>query len=220
MSDFFEYCNFNPKKILDSLITITNQAGSTTDGTPFVYIDLFDKDFVNKNINAVFSINKKLFKIKNFLLRSQFNDIKNLKIPRVLKYTDRLSMYNSVEARVPFLDHELFQFCYSLPNDLKFKKNASRWIFKESTKNLNLNLNFTKKKKHIVDPQTEWFKKDLKEFFMDTLNSISFKNTDYFNSNLIKIHYEKFIKNEIPTSFNLLQILSSYYFLKKFKNEY
>ena len=217
MSDFFDYCNFNPKKILNSLITITNQAGSTTDGTPFVYIDLFNKDFVNENITKIFDTDKKLFKIKNFLLRSQYNDIKNLKIPRVLKYTDRLSMYNSVEARVPFLDHELFQFCYSLPNDLKFKKDVSRWIFKESTKNLNMNLNFTKKKKHIVDPQTEWLKKDLKEFFMDTLNSNSFKNLYYFNYKKIKFHYEKFIKGEIPTSFNLFQIFSAYYFLKTFK---
>ena len=79
-----------------------------------------------------------------------------------------------------------------------------------------MNLNFTKKK-HIVDPQTEWLKKDLKEFFMDTLNSNSFKNLYYFNYKKIKFHYEKFIKGEIPTSFNLFQIFSAYYFLKHLK---
>ena len=34
-------------------------------------------------------------------------DIKNIKLPRVLKYTDRLSMANGIETRVPFLDHKL-----------------------------------------------------------------------------------------------------------------
>lgn len=217
MIDFFIHSNFDENKILNNIITLTNQAGSTTDGTPYVYVDLFNKDFLNEHIHKVFL--NKISKIKNPLLRSQMDDINNLKIPRVLKYTDRLSMKNSIEARVPFLDHDLFQFCFSLPNDLKFNNKNSRWVFKEATKKIYKNLKFTKNKKHIVDPQTLWLKTDLKDFFLDILKSTSFKNLDYFNSKKIVLHYEDFLKGKVPTSFNLFQILSTYFFLKGFKNE-
>ena len=217
VGEFLIYCKFNSKKILDYLITLTNQAGSTTDGTPFVYLDLFNKEYIKEHIDEVFAVDEDISNIENPLLRSQNYDIKYLKIPRVLKYTDRLSMINSVEARVPFLDHDLFEYCYSLPNNLKFRKGVSRWIVKEATKDLSAKIKFSKNKKHIVDPQTLWLKNDLKEFFMDTINSNSFKNLYYFNEKKIKFHYEQFIKGEIPTSFNLFQIISSYFFLKTFK---
>lgn len=217
VGEFLIHCKFNSKKILDYLITLTNQAGSTTDGTPFVYLDLFNKEYVREHIDEVFAFDEDISNIENPLLRSQNYDIKYLKIPRVLKYTDRLSMINSVEARVPFLDHDLFEYCYSLPNNLKFRKGVSRWIFKEAIKDLSGKVKFSKNKKHIVDPQTSWLKNDLKEFFIDTINSNSFKNLYYFNNKKIKFHYEQFIKGEIPTSFNLFQIISSYFFLKTFK---
>jgi len=39
----------------------------------------------------------------------------------ILSKQDRLSMANSVEGRVPFLDHELVELCAALPDSLKLK---------------------------------------------------------------------------------------------------
>ena len=61
-------------------------------------------------------------------------DIKNIKLPRVLKYTDRLSMANGIETRVPFLDHKLFEFNFNLENIYKFRNGQARWIFKKFLK--------------------------------------------------------------------------------------
>ncbi len=36
-------------------------------------------------------------------------------LPALLRYCDRNSMAHSVEARLPFLDHRLVEFCFSLP---------------------------------------------------------------------------------------------------------
>jgi asparagine synthase (glutamine-hydrolysing) len=46
------------------------------------------------------------FEMENFLVKN-------------LHYTDRMSMANSVECRVPFLDHNLIQFAYSIPRNYK-----------------------------------------------------------------------------------------------------
>jgi asparagine synthase (glutamine-hydrolysing) len=36
---------------------------------------------------------------------------------------DTISMFNAMEIRLPFLDHEFIEFCLSLPSEYKFKKN-------------------------------------------------------------------------------------------------
>jgi asparagine synthase (glutamine-hydrolysing) len=40
-------------------------------------------------------------------------------LPAVLSFQDRSSMAHGVESRVPFLDHELVEFCFSLPSSYK-----------------------------------------------------------------------------------------------------
>lgn len=212
------FFNKNFKKItenniLNTLITSTFQNGSTTDGTPFINIDLLNKDFLNSVLNNKFYFQKKIS--KNLLKNSQLLDIKYLKLPRVLKYTDRLSMINGIETRVPFLDHHLFKYSFNLKENFKFRDNQSRWIFKKIYEKSKLSL---KNKRSIVDPQTKWFKNELKELFWSEINSISFKNSDFFDHKFVKNYYESFLKKKNETSFNLIQILSTQIFLKKFTN--
>ncbi|MEO8760842.1 MAG: asparagine synthase (glutamine-hydrolyzing) [Bacteroidia bacterium] len=46
------------------------------------------------------------FEMENFLVKN-------------LHYTDRMAMANSVECRVPFLDHRIVEFAYSIPRNYK-----------------------------------------------------------------------------------------------------
>ena len=43
-----------------------------------------------------------------------------------MKYSDRLSMSYGVECRVPFLDNQLFDYCFNLKNDEKYSNGMSR----------------------------------------------------------------------------------------------
>jgi asparagine synthase (glutamine-hydrolysing) len=40
----------------------------------------------------------------------------------MLHYFDRASMANSLEVRVPFLDHQIVEFCATVPNNLKVRR--------------------------------------------------------------------------------------------------
>ncbi len=89
---------------------------------------------------------------------------------------------------------------------------------KEALKKVTNKIKFEKHKKSIADPQTKWFKTHLKDFFNDNINSLNFKNLGIFNEKYITDKFNKFVKEENnATSFQFLQILSSYRFIEQFK---
>ena len=62
------------------------------------------------------------FEMENFLVKN-------------LHYTDRMAMANSLECRVPFLDHRIIEFAYSIPRKYKLGLNGNfKRILKESFK--------------------------------------------------------------------------------------
>ena len=56
-------------------------------------------------------------------------------------------------------------------------------------------------KTSVTDPQKNWMKHELKDFFLDNINSNDFKNSDYFDQKSIKNYYESFLRQDKETSF-------------------
>ena len=50
----------------------------------------------------------------------------------MLHYFDRLSMAHSLEVRVPFLDHELVEFCATIPARYKVRRLTTKYILKQA----------------------------------------------------------------------------------------
>ena len=55
-------------------------------------------------------------------------------------------MNSSVENRVPFLDHNLANFCFNLENSYKIYQNQTRYIMKELFKKYQFIISSQKKK--------------------------------------------------------------------------
>ena len=210
--------NNKSKKLNEKIFVLLNQGLATTDGTSYFNKSIFSEDFLKDfKLNTNKSFEKKAFNNLNFLKRSQLLDINFIKIPRVLKYTDRLSMSHGVETRVPFLDHNLFQYSFHLKNNEKFKNQQSRYLFKKTFQKEKVENFFIKNKKSIVDPQTFWLKNQLKEYVYDNLNSSTLKNCDYFNQKNVIKYYENFLNNKVKTSFLIFNILTTIIFIEVFK---
>ncbi len=54
----------------------------------------------------------------------------------LLHYGDAISMANSIESRMPFLDHRLVEFVWSLPSDYKIKLGIGKHIHREAMRGL------------------------------------------------------------------------------------
>ena len=65
-----------------------------------------------------------------------FIDLKT-RIPEdLLCRTDRMTMLNSVEARVPFLDHRLVEYGLWLPSRLKIQQGLGKYVLKRAAEAL------------------------------------------------------------------------------------
>ena len=62
------------------------------------------------------------------------SDVLRYSTPNLLRYEDKNSMAFSIEARVPFLDHELVEFIFSLPIDQKIKGGWNRAVYRNAMK--------------------------------------------------------------------------------------
>jgi asparagine synthase (glutamine-hydrolysing) len=61
-------------------------------------------------------------------------DINTFMLDVFLPKVDRASMANSIEVRVPFLDHSLMEFIFSLPSHLYFRKNVNKVLLHQILK--------------------------------------------------------------------------------------
>ncbi len=57
-------------------------------------------------------------------------------LPLLLHWEDRNSMAHSVESRVPFLDHRLVEFIFSLPTDFKIRNGCTKIVLRESMRGI------------------------------------------------------------------------------------
>jgi asparagine synthase (glutamine-hydrolysing) len=57
-------------------------------------------------------------------------------LPSLLHYGDRIAMAYSIECRVPFLDHRLVEFVFSLDGDAKIRDGRNKYILRESMEDI------------------------------------------------------------------------------------
>lgn len=67
---------------------------------------------------------------KNLPAYTMFLDLKTY-IPAALHRQDKMSMANSLESRVPFLDHRLVEWALTVPQALKIKGTKNKYILKK-----------------------------------------------------------------------------------------
>lgn len=103
----------------------------------------------------------------------QYMDIKCFMAELVLTKVDRASMANSLEVRVPFLDHELFETVFSLDENGYYKKDKSKYLLYENIKNGLPKEILERKKQGFVGPDA---------YYMD----LEYYKTELRNSKLVE----------------------------------
>ena len=95
---------------------------------------------------------------------------------------DRMSMANSLEVRVPFLDHVLVEFVGTIPIQQRFPHWRLRGLLKDTVADLLPTEILKQPKKGFVVPLDAWFRGDLKSFVEDVLLSATARQSRFWNN--------------------------------------
>ena len=99
--------------------------------------ELMNNKFIANNYRKTNYNKKSIFKpTVNKLNDLLYYNTMRLGLEELLRYADRNSMAHGVEVRLPFLSHELVQFIFSLPSQYKLQNGFTKYILRESMKQL------------------------------------------------------------------------------------
>lgn len=114
----------------------------------------------------------------------------------MLTKVDLMSMANSLEVRVPFLDYEVVNFIFSLPAEYKINHNIRKRILQDAFRDLLPDPLYNRPKKGFEVPLLKWFRKEMKSMIMNDLLDDNFILTQgIFNPKEIKV-----LKNKLFSS--------------------
>ena len=135
----------------------------------------------------------------------------------ILVKIDRASMMHSLEARSPFLDHELAEYVNSLPFNFKMRRCVRKYILKKALESrLPENILYRKKKGFGI-PLTSWIKDELREEISSVILDDSIYRSGIFRKSYIQNLLTLHLKGRMD---NRKQIWALYVFAKVMKNQF
>ncbi|MEW6130578.1 MAG: asparagine synthase (glutamine-hydrolyzing) [Acidobacteriota bacterium] len=125
----------------------------------------------------------------------------------LLVKVDITSMANSLEARSPFLDHEVMEFAARLPVDLKLRGKEAKYLLKRAFKDLLPDANVYRRKMGFGVPIGDWFRTSLRNLLEDSLLSEQAMRRGYFNQQFVERMVHDHIERRADHSFALWNLL-------------
>jgi asparagine synthase (glutamine-hydrolysing) len=143
----------------------------------------------------------------DFITRLEHLDVQSYMVDDILTKVDRMSMQNSLEVRVPLLDHEFVELAFSIPSSLKVFNGDKKHILKYSVSELLTPKVSDHRKQGFGIPLAQWFKDDLKIYLQDVLFDKNQPMFCFLDQKYIKKQLDNHLKGNRDMSSKLWSLL-------------
>ena len=110
-------------------------------------------EFLRENFDTSFFFKPVVKKLNDILYFNTFQ----FGLEELLRYADRNSMAHGVEVRLPFLNHQLVEFIFSLPSQYKIQNGFTKFVLRTAMTNiLPAEIGWRKDKIGFETPQKLW----------------------------------------------------------------
>lgn len=124
-----------------------------------------------------------------------YHQLFNASLPYQLHSADRNSMCHAVESRLPFLDHQLVEYCYLLPDILKISAGKSKIVLREAMKGiLPEKIRDRTTKLGFPAPERTWMYNNAK-WIANELDANVFELKDFITPSVIKNDFIEFARS-------------------------
>jgi asparagine synthase (glutamine-hydrolysing) len=146
------------------------------------------------------------------LLNLQYRDLFHTKIPRALRFNDRISMAHGTELREPFLDYRLVEYVFSRPESFKIQNGQQKWLLRKLAHTyLGENIALAPKRP-VQTPQREWLGGKLSEWVFDRLDVLC-SQTRWFDREIVMEVWNDYLQGKQENSFFIWQWINASYLI-------
>jgi asparagine synthase (glutamine-hydrolysing) len=148
------------------------------------------------------------------LRRALYETLTVTSLPSLLRYGDRNSMAFSREARLPFLDHRLVEFVYSLPSDQLVRDGSTKVLLRRAMSGVIPDLVRDRHDKvGFATPERDWFLGPLRPRIERELADLA--RRDMLAPHLITDQWRAFVSGHAPSG-NVWRLVNLNLWLQKF----
>jgi asparagine synthase (glutamine-hydrolysing) len=120
------------------------------------------------------------------LTRMIHNEFK-LRLPELLLMrVDKITMSESLEARVPFLDHKLIEFTMDIPEKWKTKNGVAKYLLKKAVEGIIPDDIIYRKKMGFAAPMADWLRGEFGHHVEQAVLSSKLLQRGFFNVDYIR----------------------------------
>jgi asparagine synthase (glutamine-hydrolysing) len=116
----------------------------------------------------------------DLLTRMLYTDLKTWLVDDLLVKADKMTMANSVELRVPFLDYRVVEFAATVPSSMKQRGNDVKWILKRAMAGRLPEEILTRPKVGFPTPLKMMFRQNMSGYLRDVLLSSRSTSRGFF----------------------------------------
>ncbi|RMH16318.1 MAG: asparagine synthase (glutamine-hydrolyzing) [Acidobacteria bacterium] len=139
----------------------------------------------------------------------QLRDLTLTKLPRALRFNDRVSMRASCELREPFLDHRLVELALRQPARRKIDRGQGKILARRIARTLMPGELIEAPKRPLQTPQREWLRGPLRGWATDLVESaLQAYGGSWLEAGAVRRELDRFLAGEGDNSFYVWQWMS------------
>ena len=153
----------------------------------------------------------------SLLTRLLYVNLKTYLLDDLLVKMDRCSMAHALETRSPFLDRELMEYVFSLPDGMKLRGGRTKVMLRRAFSDLLPKEILTRGKMGFGVPLQAWFRTDLRDYLQEMLLAPSAKLRAYVNQAYVRQLCEDDLSGRADHSHKLWTLLTFEVWLRQLK---
>lgn len=145
--------------------------------------------------------------VDSVLERALRTDLQTYLMDDILTLTDRLSMWHSLELRVPYLDHHFVESIGRVPAKLKIRGSVQKYLLKRVAEKWLPHDMIYHKKQGFEAPMGRWLRGPLLPYFDSVVNKDTLESTGIFNAETVANLRNQHVSGQQKNSKILFSIL-------------